>query len=312
MLISYSQNFEDVILKRVLFDIKDGFYIDVGANDPIIHSTTKMFYDLGWKGVNIEPVAEFYNKLKTDRVRDVNLELAIDRRNGERNFFEVPGTGLSSLNEKATKNLADKNNFKCKQRKIKTTTLNSIFKKYVKSDVHFLKIDVEGSELSVLKSIDLTVFRPWIIVVEAVKPLTRIESYKEWEFLLIDNNYKDVYFDGLNKFYLNQEHNYLESRFELPPSIFDNFILYEHYLATNKSVNLEDMLSQKSEQVELLQVELSGVTNKSVNLEDMLSQKSEQVELLQVELLGIYRSQSWKLTYPLRWIVFFMNRILSK
>jgi len=72
------------------------------------------------------------------------------------------------------------------------------------------------------------------------------------------------------------------------------------------------MLSQKSEQVELLQVELSGVTNKSVNLEDMLSQKSEHVELLQVELLGIYRSQSWKLTYPLRWIVFFMNRILSK
>lgn len=45
--ISYSQNYEDVMLWQALKDIKNGFYIDVGVNDPVEDSITKSMYDLG-------------------------------------------------------------------------------------------------------------------------------------------------------------------------------------------------------------------------------------------------------------------------
>ena len=32
-----------------------GFYVDVGAHDPVQDSVTKLFYDRGWRGVNVEP-----------------------------------------------------------------------------------------------------------------------------------------------------------------------------------------------------------------------------------------------------------------
>ncbi len=36
MFISHAQNFEDVILWRALKHVQNGFYIDVGAQDPVI------------------------------------------------------------------------------------------------------------------------------------------------------------------------------------------------------------------------------------------------------------------------------------
>src|SRR5215470_12416094 len=52
--ISYAQNYEDVMLWRALKHIDQGFYIDVGANDPDIDSVTKAFYERGWRGINVE------------------------------------------------------------------------------------------------------------------------------------------------------------------------------------------------------------------------------------------------------------------
>ena len=57
-MISYAQNFEDVMLARAFGDRRDGFYIDVGACFPDVASVTRHFYDLGWNGVNVEPMAE--------------------------------------------------------------------------------------------------------------------------------------------------------------------------------------------------------------------------------------------------------------
>ena len=42
--VSYAQNFEDVILLRALRQVERGFYIDIGAQDPVHYSVTKMFY----------------------------------------------------------------------------------------------------------------------------------------------------------------------------------------------------------------------------------------------------------------------------
>ena len=56
--LSYAQFLEDIQLYRALKEIKNGFYIDVGANHPLDHSVTKLFYEKGWSGINIEPSPE--------------------------------------------------------------------------------------------------------------------------------------------------------------------------------------------------------------------------------------------------------------
>ena len=77
-ILSYAQELEDVILYSVLGEtVKDGFYIDVGANDPWEISVTKLFYELGWSGINVEPLQHSYESLVKDRDRDINVQLGV-------------------------------------------------------------------------------------------------------------------------------------------------------------------------------------------------------------------------------------------
>ena len=70
---SYSQYYEDIILFFIFYNVENGFYIDVGANDPNIISVTKAFYLRGWNGINIEPLPHKYKLLLNERKRDINL-----------------------------------------------------------------------------------------------------------------------------------------------------------------------------------------------------------------------------------------------
>ena len=53
MFVSYAQNFEDVILNRALKSVTNGFYIDIGAEDPVTDSVSLAFYNKGWRGVHV-------------------------------------------------------------------------------------------------------------------------------------------------------------------------------------------------------------------------------------------------------------------
>ena len=52
-IVSYAQNFEDVMLWRALGKVENGFYIDIGAQHPVIDSVSKAFYDNGWRGIHV-------------------------------------------------------------------------------------------------------------------------------------------------------------------------------------------------------------------------------------------------------------------
>ncbi len=76
---SFSQYQEDIVLFCVFYDIENGFYIDVGANDPVKMSVTKSFYLRGWNGINIEPLPNKYELLLNDRKRDINLNFGVGK-----------------------------------------------------------------------------------------------------------------------------------------------------------------------------------------------------------------------------------------
>jgi len=321
-IVSYAQNFEDVLLNRVFKGKKDGFYIDAGAAHPEILSVTKWFYDLGWRGINIEPTPFFFEKLTQERQRDINLNLAVGSKNEIRTFYESDIQEASSFIYKNTEsaNLIANNilNDKNKSYNIEVQTIESICERYCNCPIDFLKIDVEGFEKEVLEGCNFKKFRPIIIVIEAIPPFSGIslsspfigediaylnenETLK-WEQILIDNEYKKVHFDGINCFYVRKEDIYLEKNFSIPVNpyefTFPNLEIEE--LQKNQKIippvlyNLvENSLSHKSEindlqeEIKNNQTELTKLRNnlkKYKTLENELSSIKASFEKTKKEL----------------------------
>lgn len=220
--VSYAQNYEDVILWRALREVENGFYVDVGAADPVEHSVTRAFCDRGWSGINIEPTEGYYARLVADRPRDLNLRVLAGAQSGLGTIHVIPGTGLSTMDA----NLAarqDGRGWASTPETLPMVSLDSILRSHGDKPIHFLKIDVEGAERAVLEGIDLLEIRPWIVLVEATEPLTQIRTDHLWADLLLDRGYAFAVFDGLNCFYVADEHAELREIVALPPNEFDNF-----------------------------------------------------------------------------------------
>lgn len=232
--ISYAQNFEDVMLFRSLKGVEKGVYIDVGAHDPIGDSVTKAFYERGWRGINIEPIEKFFNRLVEDRPDDINVKTVVLAKEGETIFYEVKDTGLNTI----SKNYAqkhEKQGYVIREHLVSCTTLDKICEQNEIKEVHFLKIDVEGAEREVLEGFSFSSIRPWIVLVEATELNSSMDSSGDWEGILLGKDYRFVYFDGINRFYISNEKAELEKAFKTPPNFFDDFIKFSHWRALQKA-----------------------------------------------------------------------------
>ena len=223
-IISYAQNFEDVILWRALKHVARGFYIDIGAQDPIVDSVSLAFYEKGWRGVHVEPVAAYAQKLCQARPDETVVQAAIGTSGQGIAFWVFPNTGLSTGDPAiAAKHEGD--NRKGVHLAVPCMRLSSLLSAYRNRDIHWLKIDVEGMEHAVIQSWRPAKARPWIVVVESTRPNSPEPSFAEWEPLLTKLGYEFVYFDGLNRFYLSREHPELKTHFGPGPNFFDDFAL---------------------------------------------------------------------------------------
>lgn len=211
-MISYAQRMEDVTLARVFDDRPTGFYVDVGASDPVVRSVTKHFYELGWHGVNIEPVARFHRALVQDRPRDVNLCIALGTAAGTLEFFEFDTEGISTLSREHAEHFI-RQNHRCTPHTVDVVPLREVCAQFCREPIDFLKIDVEGWERQVLEGGDWTRFRPRVLLVEATKPNSSEPAWDTWEPFLLSRGYVFAYFDGLNRFYVANEESPLLGRF---------------------------------------------------------------------------------------------------
>ena len=146
--ISYAQNFEDVMLWRALKHIEHGFYLDVGANDPIEDSITKAFYDHGWSGINIEPLSTHIQALNSQRPRDTNLQFIVSDVEEPIELWESEVRGWASAHPDVIKKHLEKNH-QGHYITVSSITLSSVCEQYKPQNIHFLKIDVEGLEAAV-------------------------------------------------------------------------------------------------------------------------------------------------------------------
>jgi len=241
------------MLLRALKGVERGFYIDVGACAPDADSVTQLFYEQGWRGINIEPNPHYLRLLSEQREGDINLGLALSNTEGTLPFHVIGDTGLSSLNFEIAAAHAVAG-MPSTELSVRVSTLQSLWADYVPADceVHFLKIDVEGEEAGVIRGGNWAKHRPWIVVVEATAPTSQRPSHEEWEPILLSHGYRFTYWDGLNRFYLAEEHADLAEDFLAPPNVFDDFVLYRQVLVEQEARHLTKRLAAASKESALL------------------------------------------------------------
>jgi FkbM family methyltransferase len=209
-LISYSQFSEDITLLQYLYKIDNGFYLDIGANDPAVLSVTKMFYNAGWRGVNIEPLPAQHKLLESARPRDINIRAAAGSTDKTQALYQmgVMSTFMENMvrNKRRTPRLA-----------VQVRNTTSLVREVVDlktQPIHFCKIDVEGYEEESLKGIDFKTLRPWMFVIEAnhvtLKTVTGADKEQRkvpvWEDILIDNGYSFTETVAINRYYVDNAH----------------------------------------------------------------------------------------------------------
>ncbi len=161
----YSQIEQDKYLNEVVFkNYNNGTFVDVGAHDGVTLSNSYFFEKYRhWNGICIEPMPETFNKLRENRPSTLSLNIAIDETEGEADFILNSGytemlSGLASKIDNSHLNRINRENNEfggqSQTIRVQTVPLQNVLDKYQLRHIHYLSVDVEGAELSVLKSIN--------------------------------------------------------------------------------------------------------------------------------------------------------------
>ena len=162
----YSFGGIDNLIQQIFKSQKKGIYIDIGCGHPIKNNNTYLLNKKGWSGINIDLDIDNIELFKIYRPKDLNICAAISDEMKETDLFFYHSRSALNTIDKKTANYQKAKVTSIK--KIKTTTLNNVLGEsiYNSSNIDFLSIDVEGSELSVLKNFNFHKFKPKVIVVE--------------------------------------------------------------------------------------------------------------------------------------------------
>jgi FkbM family methyltransferase len=170
---SYSHFGEDLIVAHLLnpkiaAGIR-GWYVDVGAFDPVSFSNTLLLHQRGWKGINIDANPARIEAFQRLRPTDVNIVAAVSDGEQTMDYLFYQTGGLNRVVPPGSTGLKNQlAESPLRVERINTETLSAILKRHLPAEasVDFLNIDCEGHDLSVLSSLDWNRWAPEVIAVE--------------------------------------------------------------------------------------------------------------------------------------------------
>ncbi|WP_372594274.1 FkbM family methyltransferase [Actinotalea sp.] len=292
---SYSQNREDVVLRRALAGVTSGRYVDVGANHPRTYSISRGFYEQGWSGITVEPVPVLAEMHRHERPRDHQVEAVATSDDASHVTFHLFGeSGLSTLDD-SVRDAHVSAGWDVEEVQVPALRLDAILDEAgwsPQDPIHFLTVDVEGAEASVLDSIDLHRWRPWVLVVEATVPLSSTPSHQDWEPAVVAAGYQFCFFDGLSRFYVAQEHADLAPQLSYPACPHD---VYD----TDVDRTRRETITALSDDV--VRWRTAALTRWAAAVaSENVAHHSAAYAALEAELEQTRRTLSWRVTAPLR------------
>jgi len=163
---SYSSYGEDLIISNFFKNKNNGFYVDVGCYHPLEGNNTYLLYKKKWKGINIDVNPLSVELFSHSRKNDLNINLAVSNKKSKiKLYFRKKINMLNTVSKKLAK-IHFQNGFQ--EKTVRADTLNSILKKskFNNKSIDFLNLDIEGNELSALKSLNFKKYKPKLICVE--------------------------------------------------------------------------------------------------------------------------------------------------
>jgi FkbM family methyltransferase len=305
--VSYASNLEDVLLWRALQHVERGFYVDVGARDPEEGSVTKAFYDRGWHGINIEPKSRLHERIREARPRDINLAVAAGAANGESILLDVPAVQGWATPHEAIIHRA--RGHEIERSTVPVRRLASICDDHSVSQIHFLRVSVGGAEAEVISGMDLTRWRPWILVIRASFLHSQTGHYQNWEATLLDKGYRFSHFDGLNRYYVAEEHDDLQGALGTQPNVWDEFVTAREARAADVAQKAYAWAEESS--AAALSAEARAQDAEARALDAEVRARDAEARAVDADatardaaaqLAAVAGSASWRITRPLRWL----------
>jgi FkbM family methyltransferase len=204
--LSYAQNLEDYHLSLAFAGQSTGAYIDIGGGHPVAGSVSFWFYERGWQGVVVEPQETLAALHRQVRPRDTVVSSLIGRESGSATLFVVERLHALTTTVEAYADSARNFGAGVRPVTVPAMTLAELCASHGAATIDFLKIDVEGAEADVIAGGDWRRYRPKIVIVEAIKPLSGEPAWDAWEGMLLAQGYRFALFDTLNRFYVADEH----------------------------------------------------------------------------------------------------------
>lgn len=193
---SFSQHGEDLVVDRLLGLKADGFYVDIGANDPANSNNTMRFYRKGWRGINIEPDPSCIARLQEERPRDINLNIGVASQRGRQRFYSMFPSTRSTFSREIADELTQRGFRLVSSPEIEILPLAEVLRLHRGDQpVDFISIDTEGYDEEVLRSNDWDACRPRVLCIETE------ETSPSHEFLM-GLGYERVLHNGVNAVYL--------------------------------------------------------------------------------------------------------------
>jgi len=176
---TYSQYGEDAAL-RGFMDVRcrtpgyRGFWVDVGAHHPTRFSNTRMFSEMGWRGINVDALKAAVGLFRRSRKRDVNVWTGVGGRKGTLDFFQFDEPAYDTFSRERVETLGREWGRELKEGvdftvvKVPVVTLKDLLDEHLPAGQHidFLTVDAEGMDLEILKSNDWTKYRPDFLLAE--------------------------------------------------------------------------------------------------------------------------------------------------
>jgi len=167
----YSQNGEDVILFDLFKDKRDGFFVEIGCMDGCRFSNTLAFEEAGWKGVCVEAHDDYIKGLQKNRPGSIVYHCAIGECDDNDAVFYANHRGaLSTLDSSKEEFFKDRfgaffSGFT--EQPVRKRTLTTVFDECDVKAIDILSLDIEGYEIEALHGLDLTRYRPRVMIIES-------------------------------------------------------------------------------------------------------------------------------------------------
>lgn len=168
---SYGQDGEDLILDRLLERPARGFYVDVGAHHPARFSNTYLFYQRGWRGINIDAQPGSMRAFDRKRPRDINIECGVAGTAGRLSYYRFNEPALNTFDAKEAQRKNHAPYHLIDTVEVEVQRLDTLLQRHLPPDqvIDFLSVDVEGKDEEVLASNDWTRYRPRYILAETLR-----------------------------------------------------------------------------------------------------------------------------------------------